>query len=439
MAGGTSTGLVLSHHPGTGVISPKIVYRTPSSAPANVYNVPASYMGTPIYADCSAGDATVLNSWLASLPDGASAAAPTIINFAASGCYQVNGALQLVNRNNLTISGNGATFNTTNTEGQSGTKYWMPWYINGGTNISLSNMTLVGTSTAPASCVGDGCGTSTICQPSGAFEFQVGLEYAGTDGGNVTDVNISQSCGDFIDFYPYCTGAFTISGGCGGSNLWTQPAENITVTGGTDSVAGRQGMSVVDGEDITVQNTSQSWVGQDGIDVEPDSTLGYTNNLTFTGNTFTGIGNSAFNESGGGDLGSGNVAFNNNTWTASVACAPLANVNASGVSPVPSGFTFSGNAGSVYGLQYTITDVNSVSITGNTNTYTGGVNCFDYAVTAATVNTITVTGNVFAVWPAVGGLPNKPHSIFQSLSTVTGTITNCGNQTVNGPQQPKGC
>lgn len=433
--GGVTTGLVVQR---SGTISPKIVYRpgSVSTTNANNYVVPASYMGNTIYNDCSHAVATVLNAWMATVPDGST------IQFAANGCYLLDNALQLQSRNNLTISGNGATFDSGLTEGQTGTKDYVPWYVNGGTNITLKNMSVVGTSTALPHCVGDGCGTSTICQPSGAFEFQYGVEYAGTVGGNITNVNISQMCGEFIDFYPYCNGSFTISGGCQGTEIWTDPVENVIVNGGTDSVAGQQGLVVTDASNVTFENVNASWIGANGIDVEPDTTIGYTNGLTFDNNTFTGVGDSMFNESGGGDLGSGNVTVDNNTWTAAVGCDPLAAVNASGVSPVPSGFTIDNNTGAPLALQYSVANVDNVQLEGNSTTYTGGTSCFNYAVSASNIVNATMTGNVFYANP--GSTLNQPTAVY-SASNVTGTVQICGNTVAKGSgrlplaQQPVAC
>ena len=64
----------------------------------SVYKVPTS-----IAADCSVNVTAALQAWLDSLPDGATAL------LAAGGCYRVDGTPQLIDRNGLTIDGNGST------------------------------------------------------------------------------------------------------------------------------------------------------------------------------------------------------------------------------------------------------------------------------------------------------------------------------------------
>lgn len=416
---------------------------------AGVYQVPASYGGTNIPNDCSGNVAGVLNSWMASVPNNST------IQFASNGCYEAANPIVLTNRTNLIIDGNGSTFKLSTAQGLAGTQGLINWAINGGTNITLENMTIQGASTATKTCGAQGCGGNTTCQPNSAYEYQYGIDWMGTNGGTATSVNITNVCGDFIDFSPYCKGSVTARYGCQqGNNVWTQPATNIIINGGTDYIAGRQGMSPIDANGVTIENVNMSYVAANGVDIEPSTTIGYEENITVggigVGNTFSYLTASMVNESGGGDLGSGNVNVIGNTQTSPQADVPAVNIEASGVSPTPSGFTIQSNNISAFGWQFQVGYVNNVTIggagLGNTNTYAGGGYDYSYAVTAADVVNMNVSYNNFygsattyaptLVTPS-GNVNNPP--VYHQPATITGTVINCNNTTYTGTGQPTTC
>lgn len=431
-AGGIFAGLTIQRSPAT---RPHIVLRPPSTtgAASNIYNVPASYLGTTIYADCSAGDATVLNAWLASIPDGST------INFASTGCYGLDGALLLSARNNLTISGNGATFELLTTEGQAGTAHLNIWNVVGGTNITLSNMNLIGASEASG-----GGGTDSTCQPSGSFESQYGIALWGVDGASVNFVNVTQSCGDFIDILMFCNGTISAGNGCPGADqIWTTPSENISINGGTDSIAGRQGITVADVVGATIENVTMSHVGQQGVDLEPDNYNSYLQNITVENNSFSNMTSGMFYESGGGNYGSGNILVTNNTQTNPRTCGAAIGLDAGSTTPTPSGFTVTNNNVATFaGPVLTLTDFNNVDIESNTNTYTGGTVCHTDSVegggspaTALNIVGLTITGNTFAQ----SGQSYPKQVLIVGNTGITGTVNVCGNVTALGGGQPTTC
>lgn len=129
--------------------------------------------------------------------------------------------------------------------------------VNGGTNVNISNLSLVGDNTASTRD-----GKSNLCQPSGPLEWQYGVTFDGTRGGSLTDVNISHICGDFVEMQAYQTG------GPPYTYAQRRPASNITITGGTFSVAGRQGFGLTDVTGATINGVTVMHVAQDAVDVE---------------------------------------------------------------------------------------------------------------------------------------------------------------------------
>ncbi len=70
--------------------------------PPTVHVVPPG-----IAADCSADTTAALNSFIASVPNG-STAAPNVISFKPKGCYLISTGVKLEHRRGLVLAGNGA-------------------------------------------------------------------------------------------------------------------------------------------------------------------------------------------------------------------------------------------------------------------------------------------------------------------------------------------
>src|SRR5436309_5344978 len=108
-----------------------VVYATPSGAAT--YTAP-----TEIAADCSVDVSAALTSWVATVPDN------SVISFPTNGCYRIDGTVELDGRNGLDFEGNGSTFTAT-TVGDGNRAHWR---FVGGSQITVRNMTVVGSDAA---------------------------------------------------------------------------------------------------------------------------------------------------------------------------------------------------------------------------------------------------------------------------------------------------
>jgi hypothetical protein len=325
--------------------------------------------------------------------------------------------MDVPSRNGLSFVGNGATIKmlgtTANTPGN-----FNIITVDGGSNISFTNLTLVGdnTSTAPS-------GTNAACSPSGSLEWQYGIAFNGTSTGSVTNANIKNICGDFIEMQPYLEpdGLFN----------WSQPATHISVSGGTFSVAGRQGITVEDGSGVTISGITMSHVGQAAIDVEQDAVNGIGYNVTLTGSTFTGIGAAVMSNWGlAPGPNSGDITVTNNSETNTLNCLPMVWVQTPSGDAPRSGYVVTGNN---FPLGQPLGEFGSVNnVTVENNSAKGAQNnCgYNYALKGTNVNTATVENNNLG-------------STVTVLSAGSGNtnVTACGNSDglSNLPNLPTSC
>lgn len=120
---------------------------TLTSASAGTVDIPATVP------QCGAGDATAaLNGFLSSVPDGST------VEFPTHGCYDQSSTIRVVDRHNLTIHGNGASFSkrSPSVPCESSTNPGAPqWRLQGGSNVTMDNMVINGVylpNTAPNGC-----------------------------------------------------------------------------------------------------------------------------------------------------------------------------------------------------------------------------------------------------------------------------------------------
>jgi hypothetical protein len=199
-----------------------------------------------IPSDGSAGAITSINSWLAGLPDGATAI------FKPGGNYRQGGtAVTLTDRNNITLDFNGAALVA---DADYAGSLRPAVRITGGTNVQVKNLTVTGRLTFL------GPYTGSYASPD---EWQAGVEidgHIGTGRATVLNCTINNVYGD----------AVTIKGD-ERNGLPYAPSQNIIVHGGTFTGMGRMGVAVTNAanvtiEDVTINNSNWSLIDLEAFD-----------------------------------------------------------------------------------------------------------------------------------------------------------------------------
>ena len=318
----------------------------PTSAPANTVSVPSSIDAT------GASDASAaLNAFIKSVPDGS-----TIV-FKAGTTYRLDQGLVLTNRHNLVFEGNGATLRANNAGST-----WLggPFNVNQGNSyITIRGFTLVGSNPD----------TTTVYKPG--QENQHGVGIWGSSHIEVANNTISHTWGDGV----YVSG----------NDSTHVSSDSVWIHDNTFTYAGRNGIALTAGSNVTIERNSFDKVGMHVFDVEPD--------FTYQVNTFD--------------------VFRNNT------------VGSYGLSTNYVGFLFAANgiAGST---------VHDITVTGNTVTgnphegYDGSPRGLNTRVTTARQRNIVFTNNTTTM-AAVG-----PVIYFANVDGVT--VTGNTQPLVSGSQ-----
>jgi hypothetical protein len=317
---------------------PQVV--SPPSGPP-VYTVPAS-----IPDDCSVPVEGEIMAWLASVPDGSTA------QFGAGRCYGQDDTITLADRNGLVIDGQGSEFRAL-TPGGSHRASWR--FVNGG-NLTVRNMAVRGSN------------------PQGlynhAIEWQHGYSVEGVQGMILSNVKARETWGDGVYLY---RGAY--SPACGDD---ASSARNILITGALLERIGRQGVAVVDAEQVTLEDSTIGPVATQNVDIETDEACEIARHIMVARNSFGASGWTGViaNGGAGGDPQVGDVSVIDNVQT-----APPQTANGCYGNPVwissPAGvyrhdYRFSGNhffssndAFSLSRLRYVEVSSNSVTFTGD--------------------------------------------------------------------------
>ena len=215
------------------------IEEAPTTVPSNVHTVP-----TTIADDCSVEVSAAINEWIESVPD------RSVLEFGVDACYLVEGTLQVVDRQDLTIVGQGATFRS-ETLGDAmppnaleGSWHLWPrlrahWMFLRGGGHTISDLTVDG---PHPSCVYQG-------QP---YEEQHVVAAYGVDGLVVEGITGGEVHGDSVSI-----------GGDG-----TSPARNITVRNNTFDCIARQGSAVTWAEDVVIEDNSFDRIGRSAFDIE---------------------------------------------------------------------------------------------------------------------------------------------------------------------------
>ena len=284
------------------------------AADAAVYDVPADIPGD----SCAVPVDDEITAWLATVPDGNTA------RFAPGRCYGQDGTIEVSGRTDLVIDGQGSEFRALT----AGDSHRANWRFTGGANLTVQNMAVRGTN--PDGVYAQG------------FEWQHGFSVEGVQGIALTDVQARETWGDgvYLDHSAY-------SPACGDD---ASSARNVRIAGATLERIGRQGVAVVDAENVTVRDSVIGPVALANVDLETDDDCALARHVTITRNQFGAHTWGVVDSVGfGADPQVGDVTVTDNTETvAAPGCfAPvriLSPVVPDGQSPVyRSGYTFSGN------------------------------------------------------------------------------------------------
>lgn len=221
-----------------------------------------------------------LNAYLESVPDG------SVIRFPDGALYRVEGVLQLVDRNNLTIEGNGATV-FADTDGSGVTppeKMGHLWprqrshvAISGGSNIVIRDLIVRGAN--PNAGSAEGAYVASL-------EGQHGIDVHGVNGLTLENVTVTDTYGDFLYLSPdYST------------STW---AKNIVVRNSHFERSGRQGVAIVGAEDVLIETSYIGEVGRTMLDIEPLGPAWGAHRITFQNNTFGPCRHLLLSSGGGG-------------------------------------------------------------------------------------------------------------------------------------------
>lgn len=222
---------------------------SPSASPSPVPTRPVLTVPSSIQSDCSADVTRKLLAWIGSVPDGS-----TLV-FGRKACYRIDGTLRIAGRTDLRFEGNRATFRAVRRGGR--TRHH--WWIVGGSNITLRNMTIRGAN--------PNAGSSNSCFDS-SHEHQHGVALWGVQGALLESLRIFDVYGDSVYF----------------GNTGTEPNRNVTVRNGYFRRNGRQGFGIVHGENITIDRNDVADICMTVFDLEPEPET-HLRTVTITNNT----------------------------------------------------------------------------------------------------------------------------------------------------------
>jgi hypothetical protein len=262
-----------------------------------IYPLPASithYACTASgQAPAGAIDETVdLQAWINSVPDGNGfPGAPTstdiphfddwhILDFPDGRCIRMDGQLTIEDRNYLIFDGGGVTLDQHLKGATAATQEIMTWYIRRGSYLQWHSFKVIGNHPEKQISLGvptkvstyGSChdGSGATCEWQAAFRF-AGTQHALLDGNETWNTH-----GDSVEI---------------GWDYPTQPPEAIdaryiTVRNHKVYGAGRQGISAVSGQDITITDSYIEGAAQVGIDIEQEQPLFPVRRWTITNNVF---------------------------------------------------------------------------------------------------------------------------------------------------------
>jgi hypothetical protein len=262
--------------------------RSPNRAAAQVHadgNGRTFAVPGTIDATCADDVTGALQSFVDQLPDHAT------VTFTKDGCYRIEGTLELERRSRLVLDGNGATLRAT-TAGSGGRLQ-----VRSRSHLSIRNSSDVVVRDLTVQGANPHAGLAPDAyQP--ALEAQHAFALLGDDGVTLDHVGAHDVYGDFV-----------YVGGAGG------PSRNVTIEHSVFARSGRQGISVTDGENVSIVDNRIDDVARSVIDLEPNVRSGVVRGIRIERNT-TGRARNFWLADKGAGVNVGDVVVTGNTMHA---------------------------------------------------------------------------------------------------------------------------
>jgi len=367
------------------VCQPATAVKRPPPAPS-VYKVP-----NKIPDNCSAPVDDRIMAWLATVPDGST------VQFGAGRCYGQDGTITLVGRKNLVIDGQGSEFRAL-TPGDAGRANWR---FTGGANLTVRNIAVRGSN------------------PNGEYvhevEWQHGYSVEGVQGMTLSNVQARETWGDGVFLWHGAS-----SPACGDD---ASSARNVVISQATLERNGRQGVAIVDAENVTLQDSTVGPVAWWGVDMETDDDCEIARHVSILRNTFRATRYGAIGSVGfGGDPQVGDVTVTDNTQTVEAGLPGECWAPVWILSPevkYRTGYVFRGNRFLARRNAFEFRRVNNIDVSSNNVTLTPTTGCGKRAgVLLVDSHTVGISSNVFS----------GANNVFVADTLSTG-VTASGNST----------
>jgi hypothetical protein len=356
-----------------------------------VYTVPKR-----IKSDCSVAVEGQIMAWLATVPNGSTA------RFGAGRCYGQDGTITLTGRNGLVIDGQESEFRALTRGGS----HRANWRFVGGSNLVARNMAVRGSN------------------PQGVYdpgvEWQHGYAVEGVQGMTLSSIQARETFGDGVYLWRSAN-----SPGCGDD---ASSARSVLISGALLQRIGRQGVAVVDAEQVTLQDSTIGPVAWANVDLETDDDCEIARNVTVRRNSFGSNGWGVIVNGGfGASPQVGDVRVVNNVQTApsietgiltpDPCRAPVRILSPNAV--YRDGYTFSGNTFLTPNNGLVFRRVSNVNVSSNSVSFGAPIPGCDSrtGLRLTDSHTVAIIGNVFS----------GANSVYSADSLSTG-ITEAGNR-----------
>jgi hypothetical protein len=366
------------------VCQPATAARKPTT-PA-VYKVP-----TKIPDDCSVPVEAKIMAWLATVPDGSS------IQFGPGRCYGQDWTITLTGRSGLVIDGQGSEFRALTPGGS----HRANWRLVRGGSLTLANMAVRGSN------------------PQGSYdpavEWQHGYAVEGVQGATLSNIQARDTWGDGVFLWRGAS-----SPACGDD---ASSARNVVIAGALIERSGRQGVAIVDAENVTLEDSTIGPVAWWSVDIETDDNCEIARHINvlrnqFGANRYGVVGSVGF----GGDPQVGDVTVADNTQTAATGLpgecwAPVWILSPDAM--YRTGYSFRGNRLLARRNAFEFRRVRDIDVSSNNVTLTPTTGCGKRTgVLLVDSHTAGITSNIFS----------GANNVFLADSLSTGIIAT-GNST----------
>jgi hypothetical protein len=345
------------------VCQPTMAARKPAAAPG-LYKVPKK-----IPDNCSAPVEDRIMAWLATVPDGST------VQFGPGGCYGQDGTITLTGRSGLVIDGQGSEFRAL-TPGGSHRANWR--VVNGG-GLTLRNMAVRG--------------SNPLGSYDPAVEWQHGYSVEGVQGITLSNVQARETWGDGVMLWRGAP-----SPACGDD---ASSARNVVIAGALIERSGRQGVAIVDAENVTLQDSIVGPVAWASVDIETDDNCEIARHVSIVRNQFGANRYGVIASVGfGGDPQVGDVTVTDNTQTAATGLpgecwAPVRMLSPDSI--YRTGYVFRGNRFLARRNAFEFRRVRNIDVGSNNVTLTPTTGCGTRAgVLLVDSHTVSIASNLFS-------------------------------------------